>query len=129
MGKIKILPIKKLLIHERINRCRLAEVKSWFERDGFVKNPIIIDQENFIILDGHHRVRALIELGYNKIPAVLVDYFSQAIRVGSRRKNIKVSKCSIIRRALIGKPYPHKTSKHFIPDRPKLINIKLEKLI
>jgi len=129
MKKIKIIPIKILKAHERVSRKNLEKIKLQIRHDGCIKDSIILDRDNFIILDGHHRTKALNDLGYKKIPAVLVDYHDKKVRVVSRRKNIMITKESIITTALSKKLYPCKTSKHFIPGRPRAINIKLEKLI
>jgi len=95
---------------------------------GYIKNPVIVDKEHRIILDGHHRVLALRALGYKKIPAILVNYRDNKILVISRKKRIKISKQIIIDKVLQNKVFPCKTSKHFIPHRLKNINIPLWQL-
>ncbi|MDP1845287.1 MAG: ParB N-terminal domain-containing protein [Candidatus Moranbacteria bacterium] len=128
MKKIQIISIKKLKPHEKTNRINLKKIKFQLRKEGRLINPIIVDRDNLIILDGHHRVRALAELGYKKIAAYLVDYSSERIKVLPRRPGIKISKEIIIKKAQAGKVFPHKTSKHLIPDRPKNINTPLYSL-
>jgi ParB-like chromosome segregation protein Spo0J len=98
------------------------------QKEKVIVDPIIVEKHNLVILDGHHRTRALLEMGYRKIPAQLVDYYDSEIRVLRRRKNIPISKGKIIDRALAGKTFPEKTSKHLIPNRIKGINMALSKL-
>jgi len=129
MNKIKIIPIQQLKIHEKIDKKNLAKIQSQILKDGYLNNPIIVDKDHFIILDGHHRTHSLLDLGYKKIPIYLVDYCSRKIRVISRRPGIMINKKKIIRHALAGKPYPHKTSKHLIPNRPQSLRIPLTKLL
>ena len=121
---VTLLDLKKLKIHERTSRSRLQAVKKMIFASAYFREPIIVDKKNFIILDGHHRVRLLKQLGYKKVPAYLVDYQSREVTVTSRRDNCPVSKDSIILRALSGRPYPYKTSRHSITDRPKNLKIK-----
>jgi L-serine kinase (ADP) len=126
--KITHLSLKKLKPHEKVSPKRLAKLIRQISEQGYIANPIIVEKEHFIILDGHHRVKALLEMGYKKIPTVLVDYNDDDIVVISRRKKIKVSKKIIVEMALKQKMFPYKTSKHAIPLRPKNINIPLKKL-
>ena len=98
---------------------------------GYLKNPVIVDRDNFIILDGHHRVAALKQLGANKIPAYLVDYQNKNIRVTLRRHEFKFLniKQSVIDYCLSGKIFSSKTTRHLIKNRPRNINYELKKLL
>ena len=129
MNKVKIIPIEQLKIHEKIDRKNLVKLKLQIIKDGYLNDPIIVEKNNFVILDGHHRTCSLLDLGYKKIPAYFVDYYSQKIHVTSRRPEIIIDKEKIICQALSGKPYPCKTSKYIIPDRPKSLKIPLTKLL
>jgi len=129
MGKIKIVAIADLKPHEDVIPENLEKVKNKIYKRGYLINPIIVDQDNLIILDGHHRAMALSILGYKKIPAYLVDYHSREIKVLQRRPEIPISKEIIIKKALAGEIFPCKTSKHLIPQRPQRINVPLGKLV
>lgn len=129
MNKIRIIPIKKLKVHERINKSNLFKVKKILISAGGFTKPIIVDEKYFIILDGHHRAQALKDFGFSNIPVYLVDYSNKKIIVSSRRKTIEVTKKDVISRALCKNPYPYKTSRHYILHRPVNLNIKLCKLI
>lgn len=124
---IKLIDLKKLKNHERVSKKRLVEVKNMVIAARFFTEPIIVEKDHLVILDGHHRVQLLKEIGCKKIPAYLVNYYDQNIKVKSRRPNYFINKDSIINHALSQKLYPAKTSRHFIPWRPKS-KIKLSKL-
>jgi hypothetical protein len=128
MEKVKIVAIADLKPHEEIILENLEKIKEKIYAKGCLINPIIVDRDNLIILDGHHRVRALELLGYEKVPAYLVDYFDKKIKVAQRRPEIPITKEIIVKKALSGQVFPCKTSKHFIPNRPKRINTPLHKL-
>jgi ParB-like chromosome segregation protein Spo0J len=123
-----IVEICELKEHEKINKEYLKRLKQEIKLDKILKDPIIVDRNTKIILDGHHRFNGLKELGYKKILVYFVNYKSPEIRVQSRRKEIKVTKDRVIEVALSGKKFPVKTSKHLIPNRPRNICISLEKL-
>lgn len=128
--KIYLLDIKNLKNHEMISIKRLKQVKDDLLAKGYIKNPVVVEKENHIILDGHHRVAALKQLGVNKVPAFLVNYQSNNIRVTLRRKEFlfKDIKKAVINYCLKGKIFPSKTTRHLIRNRPKNINIKISNL-
>jgi hypothetical protein len=104
----------------------MKEIKS----DGVLKRPIVVDRDTYIVLDGEHRLRALKEMGYNKIPVVFVDYYSPKIIVLSWRKGEKINKESVILAGLTRKKLPPKTSKHMVEIDGKLKHISfLEKRV
>jgi len=125
---IKLIDLEKLKIHERVSRDRLTEVKKMIVSACAFTEPIVVEKDYLIILDGHHRVRVLKEMGYRRVPAYLVDYFSKKVRINSRRSNYTVTKDVVVNRAISGHPYPPKTSRHFISHRPKNFKIALSEL-
>ena len=105
--------IRKLNPHEEVIKENLKEVLTSLKVEGRLKEPVIVDQETRVILDGHHRVKAFALLGLKKIPCKLVDYNSDEITVESRR-NRKITKEEVIEKGLSDELFPPKTSKHKI---------------
>jgi ParB-like chromosome segregation protein Spo0J len=66
--EVKILPISTLKPHEEINFEVVRELAIIIKKEGIFRRAIAIDKENYIILDGHHRVKALEILGCRFIP-------------------------------------------------------------
>lgn len=110
--QLKELSPSVLKAHEATEEALLQEVINILKRDGGLREPIIVDQNTLVILDGHHRYEACKRLGFEKIPCVMVDYHSESVEVLPRRADIKVSKAEVIRRGLSGELYPPKTTKH-----------------
>lgn len=132
-----IIAIEKLKEHEEIRPDYLEELKNQIKSDGILKMAIAVDKDTRVILDGHHRLHALKELGYTKIPVILVDYQSPNIKVLTWREGETVTKEMIIKTALAGKRMPPKTSRHMVVINGELkhisaietvVNIPLEKL-
>ncbi|MFA5318465.1 MAG: ParB N-terminal domain-containing protein [Patescibacteria group bacterium] len=71
---------------------KFKKIKAELIESGLLRHPIITDDKYFIILDGHHRAKAFHDLGFKKIPVMLVKYNDPRIRVVNRRPNIKVTK-------------------------------------
>jgi len=83
--RIKIVPLKKVLIHEQIVKKWAKNLASYMEQSGIQKNPIIVHktQGKYIVLDGMHRVEAMKILGCRDIMVYLVDYFDKRIELHS----------------------------------------------
>jgi len=74
--------ISELKEHEQIDPFHLEELKSELVRDGYQRDPITVDANYKVILDGHHRVKILRTLGCSRVAAHYVDYLNDAnIRV------------------------------------------------
>lgn len=129
-NKITIIQNNLLKQHERIRKSHLRELFSQIQKDGFISDPIVVDKNTMIILDGHHRFNAVKLLGLTSSPVYLVDYRSKKIKVASWRKGgERVTKKLVINAGISGKLLRPKTSKHFIPERPVGIKTSLSKLI
>jgi len=71
INKIKIIKNNLIKQHERIRKSHLSELIREIKHDGFVRNPIIVDKNTMIILDGHHRFSAIKSLGLTSSPVYL----------------------------------------------------------
>jgi hypothetical protein len=135
--KLTFIKIDELKEHEEINPSHLKELMEEIKSDGILKNPIVVDKNTKVVLDGEHRLNVLKMLGCNKIPVVLVNYRSPKIKVLPWRKGEKITKKDVIIAGLTGNRLPAKTSKHMVEVNGKLkhvsflqkrVNIPLEKL-
>jgi ParB-like chromosome segregation protein Spo0J len=115
-GAFEVREVELALLreHEQIDPARLQQICEEIRREGKLRHPILVDRTFHVILDGHHRFRAYKELGFEKIPCVLVDYQSEIVSVRPRRPEFVVSKEEVIRRALRGELYPPKTTQHIL---------------
>jgi hypothetical protein len=128
--KISIIKNSLLRQHEKIRKHHLEELSSQIKKDGFISDPIIVDKNTMIILDGHHRFNAIRQLGLTSSPVYLVNYKNRKIKVTSWRKGgEKITKKLVIKAGLSGSLLRPKTSKHFIPERPIGVKTSLSKLI
>lgn len=80
--EIGVKPIDEVYIHEETIPRLLAQLASDIEHNNEVRNPIIVDSNTSVVLDGMHRVTALREIGCCYLPVCLVDYTSPKIAVG-----------------------------------------------
>ncbi|MFQ5908200.1 MAG: ParB N-terminal domain-containing protein [Thermoplasmata archaeon] len=123
-----LLEARLLKPHEELLPELLEETRKAIEEDGFVKEPILAERTHYIILDGHHRHGALLELGARWVPVFLVDYDDEDIRVETWPDAVvdHVTKEEIVETVLAGKRFPPKTTRHIVdlPDRGARVNLK-----
>lgn len=125
-----MLPVDALAPHEEVDPERLDELAAQIREDGFIKEPIVVDAEHRIILDGHHRYAALKKLGCRRVPAYVVDYDSDAVEVtlwdGAAVDG--VSKEQVIQRGVSGDRFPPKTTRHVFDPAPPRKQVPLDDL-
>jgi hypothetical protein len=114
------MDIALLKPHEKIRNFKLGKVAASLLRNKKLFYPIVVENSNFVILDGHHRLEAFKKLGFKKIPCLLLDYSSEKVSVFPRRKSIPISKEIIVQRALLGDLFPPKTTRHMLGKKFKI---------
>lgn len=91
--------IDKLKEHEQTDPLRLEEIKAMLIKDNFQRDPIIVDKKTLVVVDGHHRLNALKQLGHKKVAVYYVNYLEDKdiivrtwypIILGSKRKLMKL---------------------------------------
>ncbi|MBD3155276.1 MAG: hypothetical protein GF368_01315 [Candidatus Aenigmarchaeota archaeon] len=122
-----LVEISKLKEHEEIIPERFDELKNEILSSGFLKEPIVVDKNTNIILDGHHRFNIFKSLGYSKIAVQYVDYGNPKIVVDSWNGNLQ-TKEKVIEKVVSGEKFPPKTTKHMIPNRIRDLVIPLKSL-
>jgi len=113
-AELKLMPINLLRPHENVDLKILNRLIESIESDGVLKRGIVIDRKTYVILDGHHRVKALEILNCDKVPCLLIDYSSPQVLVSPWRGEGLISKSLIIKAGLTGRLLPPKTSKHML---------------
>lgn len=80
--EIALVPVDGVHIHEEIIPRSLQELVSDIKSSGKVRNPVIVDANTLVVLDGMHRVAAVREIGCRYLPVCSVDYQDPNVRVG-----------------------------------------------
>lgn len=113
---------RRLVRHEQVDDEHVKRLAARIEAEGALFKPIVADQSSHVVLDGHHRFAALVQLGCRLVPCHLVDYNDPAIQVEHWENGAPMDKIQLISNALNGHVYPIKTSRHrtlrAMPARP-----------
>ena len=125
-----VVELAKLRGHERTQEPLLRKLVDRIRADGFLRRPVLVEAEHFVILDGHHRVEALRLLGCARVPVYLVDYGDPAIGVTTWPGAIiaTVTKEEIVDRGLRGNPFPPKTTRHIVSFTLEDVRVQLDDL-
>lgn len=122
--KYEIVPIERLKPLERVFPSHLENLNKLILKDGVVKAPILADRNTGIVLDGSHRYIFFLMHGYKTVPAHLIDYNDENIRVGTHLMHrhliigkTNISKAEVVKRGLSGNIFPPRTTRHFFPFR------------
>lgn len=70
-----------ILRYETLSEKQVRHLVADIRRRGILVNPIIWDSTHRLLIDGHHRLRALGDLGIGHIPAYHVDYLGCEVSV------------------------------------------------
>ncbi len=115
-ARFELLDIDLLHCHEEIRPEVLEKLVEEIKADGYVKKPILVADDAFVILDGHHRYEALRRLGCRRVPCYIIDYFSEAVDLTlwptAKEKNVR--KQDVVERGRAGLLYTPKTTRHTV---------------
>ena len=79
---LAVLPLDSLHPHEEVKPSVVRALSNSLRETGVLKNPIIVDSESGVILDGMHRWHALRSIGARYAAVCLVRYEDPRIVVG-----------------------------------------------
>lgn len=105
------IKVQELNPHEEIIEENLKKILTSLKIEKQLREPVIIDENTKVILDGHHRVKAFKILGIRTIPCRLVNYRSEKIKLRPN-KNEEISKDQVIEKGLSNEVFPPKTTNH-----------------
>ncbi len=129
--RFELVDIEKLHSHEAVDEGSISEVVAALKHETTLKEPILVDDEHYVILDGHHRVEALRLMGCRRVPAYLVDYDAPEIEVSlwPEASIDTITKADVIRMGLSDEVFPPKTSRHRVAVDLGPIAVTLESLM
>lgn len=123
--------------HERFSEDNVRLLILDLKSSGVLRKPVVVERENYVLLDGHHRLEAFKRLGVGAIPAVLVDYWDPRIVVKSWSDGKVFEKREVVERAIRGDLFPPKTTRHVfvegdfeahLSELVPNVNMRLERL-
>jgi hypothetical protein len=98
LQRFSLVDINKVKPHEDVIPESVKQISKEIDSDGVQLDPIIIDRNSMIILDGMHRLAALKYLGAKRILTFSVDYTDSLITVGRWIRCVRTVNESLLNR-------------------------------
>ncbi len=122
LPEVQLVEVSRLKPIESYDKARVDELVRRIKETGMWSVPVILDNKNYLIMDGQHRREAALALGLKYIPAIVISY--NDVEVWSLRKEIRISAQAVVKKVCgKGEIYPYKTVKHkfnfAVPDNLK----------
>lgn len=124
--EIILVPTNSLIHIEGFSKKRVNWLVDKIIKDNHWTNPLAIDSDYHLVLDGQHRMEAAKFLGFKNVPVIKYDYSN--VKLWSLRPNYEFDWKEVTRRSLAGMPYPYKTVKHEFDMKLPKCEIPLETL-
>ena len=77
--EIALIDLDRLHIHEEVIPAVVDQLAESIVKDKVLRNPVMVDKNSLVVLDGMHRVAALRKIGCRRMPVCLVDYNNPTI--------------------------------------------------
>ena len=126
MGKIRLLNIAELRIHEAVDEVQILRIMKSIEESGKFYPPVLVDLKSKVVLDGHHRLWAAKRLGCKRLLCYCVDYTSDdGVVLCSWRPDVTVTKQDVVDMGLSDELFPQKTTRHIyeLPDSIEAVSL------
>lgn len=87
--QLRIVELDKVHLHEETIPEQIMEIVRSLSEDRVQLDPIMIDKNSMVILDGNHRLEALRTLNAERVLVSMVDYNQRSLKVHRRLRCIK----------------------------------------
>ena len=125
---IHLISLSKIKRTENIDQNMAASIVSEMSLSGFWTHPLLLDSQDFALMDGHHRLHAAKQLKLVCVPAVSLSYDDPVVKIESWRPGESYTPEQIRNIAKTGNLLPHKTTRHVIDAPLPRCRISLELL-
>jgi len=79
--KLRLIPLAQLIPHEETVPHLSDKLSRRMIHDSVQRDPILVDEESKIVLDGMHRLESLKRMGVPKAVCSLVDYMGDGVKL------------------------------------------------
>jgi hypothetical protein len=97
-----LVELEKLKPHEEVIEKVVQALSEEIRDTRVVHDPLMVDQDDYVILDGMHRYNSLKQLNCRFAPCCLLDYDSPQIKVGSWFRLFTVSDPTKLTQTVLG---------------------------
>ena len=125
MYRLELVNIEKIQVTEEHIPDRVEWLVDKIRTEALWRVPLLLEENSYAIMDGHHRFEVAKRLGLKRVPSVMLNYDSPSVHVTSWRDDFEINK-NIVKDYIKNKKiFPHKTTKHIIFPYPDEISIPI----
>ena len=122
---VKLLKLAQLKPHEKFCHSNFEYWLEHIRKAQFWSEPILVERQHKIIMDGHHRYQIALALKLKYIPCIVTSYANQFLSVAAYRNASPLSSEQIINAATCGILMEKKSSRHQLAFKLPQIHITL----
>jgi uncharacterized protein (DUF1015 family) len=122
---LELVNIEKIQITEEHIPERVEWLVEKIKTEALWRVPLLLEENSYAIMDGHHRFEVAKRLGLKRVPSVILSYDSPLVKVISWRDDFEINKEIVQDYIKQRKTFPHKTTKHIIDPYPDEISIPI----
>jgi ParB-like chromosome segregation protein Spo0J len=112
--EVHLMQVSRLRRTERHNPQRASRLAMNIAAEGKWTNPIWVESNDLLIMDGHHRLEAAILLGLVRLPCALLSYHIPELSVVSWNGNAQFPIADIFAAGRTQSLLPYKTTRHIL---------------
>jgi hypothetical protein len=112
--EVLLLPPSLIRPHERHDEAFALALAAKIAREALWTSPLVVEAQDFVLLDGHHRLRAAQLLDLASVPVVVIAYDDPRITLVPWRVKESWSRDAVIEHARAGRLLPPKTTRHVL---------------
>ncbi|MDG4696929.1 ParB N-terminal domain-containing protein [Providencia sp. CRE-3FA-0001] len=125
MYRLELVNIDNIQITEEHIPERVEWLIEKIKAEALWRVPLLLEENSYAIMDGHHRFEVAKKLGLRRVPAVMLNYNLPSVQVISWREDFVINKSIVQSYIKDKKIFPHKTTKHIIDPYPDEISIPI----
>lgn len=126
---IKMLSPSSLKPTEQYDPSRVDTLFEKIKNEGIWQQPILIERNHSVIMDGHHRHQVAKRMNLTTIPCLIISYDSPYITVTSRHSDKDINAEDILQAGLTGILLDYKSTRHQLSIPLLSIRIPIEALM
>jgi hypothetical protein len=124
---VGLLEVTGLRPSEEFDASHAAKIAEDIRSAGVMRQPILVERQHNVILDGHHRWQAAQMLGLKRIPCILIDYGDQRLKLASWTSRSFMPD-EVIQAGTTGQLLPKKSTRHLLEPAPQAAPVRLDDL-
>ncbi|MFT5865358.1 MAG: hypothetical protein ACI82I_001091 [Gammaproteobacteria bacterium] len=126
--RIEFFAIDQICPTEEYSAIHAEHVRSEIEITGVWTHPLLVDRDQFALMDGHHRYHAARALGLTAVPVILLGYDDPAVELKSWRPDTTFTPELIWDNCQNGKLLPMKSTRHIVTAQLPFSRVPLDYL-